>query len=79
MPDLVIAKIRREGIRFAVGKDQCADRVEETARNEQGHGARTKLSVDGSYQENNDPAHQEERGVRHPYRNLSRSFSETGT
>ena len=58
MPDLVITKIRREGIGVAIGKDQGADRVAQTARDEQGHGARAKLSVDGSYQENNDPAHQ---------------------
>ena len=70
MPDLVVAKMRREGIGFAVGKDQCADRIAETTRNEQGHGARTKLSVNGTDQENNDPAHQEERRVRHPYGNL---------
>ena len=40
MPDLVIAKIRREGIRFAVRKDQRANGVEEFAGDEQGQGAR---------------------------------------
>ena len=66
MPDLVVAKVRWEGIGFAVGKDQGADGVAETACNEQGHRAGTQLSVDGTDQENNDPAHQEEGRVRHP-------------
>ena len=62
----MVAEIWWEGIRFAVRKDQRADGVEESTRDEQGHGSRVKLSVDGTDQENNDPTHQEERGVRHP-------------
>ena len=62
----MVAKIRWKWIRLPVRKDQRAESIEETARDKQGHGSRAELPVDGSYQENNDPAHQEEGGVRHP-------------
>ena len=56
----MVTKMRQEWIGFAIGKDQGADGLAETACNEQGHRAGTQLSVDGTDQENNDPAHQEE-------------------
>ena len=56
----MVAKIRWEWIRLPVCKDQCADGVEESARDKQGYGSHAELTVDGTDQENNDPAHQEE-------------------
>ena len=66
----MVAKIWREGVGLAVRKDQRADRVAQSACNEQGHGSRTQFSGDRADEENNDPAHQEKGGVRHPDGNL---------
>ena len=65
MPDLVIAKIWREWIRFPVRKDQCANRVEESACDQQGDGSHAELSINGADQKNNDPAHQQKTDVGH--------------
>lgn len=66
----MVAKIRREGIRFSVAKDQCADRVEESACDEQGHGSHAKLMIDGANQEDDDPAHEQETDIRHEHSDL---------
>ena len=70
MPDLVIAKIGWKRIWFSVGKDNRADRVGESARNEQGHGSRAELVVDGADEKDDDPAHEQETDIRHQYGNF---------
>ena len=59
MPNFVVAKIRRERIWFAIGKDQGTDCVEKSARDEQGDSSCAKLDVNGTDQKNDDPAHQQ--------------------
>lgn len=64
MPYLVAAKMRREWIRFSVGKDQGADGVTETACDEQRDGRHAELRIDGSDQKNDDPTHQQIADIR---------------
>ena len=66
----MIAEIRWEWIWLLIRKDQCADGVEQSARNEQGDGSHTELVVNGTDQKNNDPAHQQKTDVGYPDRNL---------
>ena len=66
----MVAKIRRERIWFPIGKDQRANGVEQPACDEQRHGACAKLVVDGTDQEDDDPAHEQKTQVRHPYRDF---------
>ena len=70
MPDFMIAKIRRKGIRLSVCKDQCTNRVEKSAGDEQGNGAHAELIVDRADQKNDDPAHQQKTDIRHQDRNF---------
>lgn len=70
VPDLMVAKIWRKWIRLSVGEDQRADRVEKSARDEQGNGSHAKLGVDGADKEDDDPTHQQKTDVRHQYRYL---------
>ena len=65
MPDLMVAKIRREWIRFPVRKDQRADGVEESSRDQQGDGSHAELTINRPDQKNNDPAHQQKTDTRH--------------
>ena len=66
----MIAEIRREWIRFSVGKDQRADRVEKSACDKQGDGSHAKLVVDGADEEDDDPTHEQETDVRHQHGDL---------
>ena len=70
----MIAKIRREWIWFPVRKDQCADSVEESARDEQGDGSHAKLGINGTDQKNDDPSHQQKADIGHPDRNLAKKI-----
>lgn len=66
----MVPKIGRERIWFSITKDQCTDRVRESACNEQGHGSHTKLVVNRPNEKNDDPAHEQEADVRHQHGNL---------
>ena len=65
MPDFMVAKIRWEWIWRSVRKDQRADRVEESACDEQCDGSHSKLSINGTDQKDDDPAHEQKAGIRH--------------
>lgn len=66
----MVAKMRWERVGFAISKAQRTHRVEKSARDKQGYGACAKLVIDGTDQEDDDPAHEQETQVRHPYRNF---------
>ena len=74
MPDLMVAKMRREWIRFPVRKDQRADGVEQPACDEKGNGPHAKLAVNGADQKNNDPAHQQETDIGHQDGNFGEEY-----
>jgi len=68
----MVAKIRRKRIRFSAPEDQRADSVAESAREKQGHGFRAELFIDGTDQENDDPAHQQKTEIRQEDRNFGK-------
>ena len=72
VPDLMVAKMRRERIRLPAPEDHRADRVAESAREKQGHGFRAELFIDGTDQKNDDPAHQQETDIRQPDRDFGK-------
>ncbi len=57
---------------FRSRKDDCANGVEKSACDEQGHGSHAKLVVDGADEEDDDPAHEQEADVRHQHRNFGK-------
>ena len=75
MPDLMAAKMGRKWIWFPNRKNECADSVEESAREEQGAGFHSKLVINGTDQKNDDPPHQQIADIWHPDRN---PFKENG-
>ena len=70
MPYLMGAEIWREWIWFPIPKNQCADSIEKSTRDEQGDRSHAKLSIDGTDQKNDDPPHKQITDVRHQDRDF---------
>lgn len=70
MPDLMVAEVRREWIGFAVPEDERADSVAQSACDQQGQRAYSKLGVDWTDEKNDDPTHEQKTDIGHQYRDL---------
>ncbi len=70
VPDLMIAKIGWERIRFADGEADRADSVAQSASDHEDDGIHAELGVGGLDEKDHDPTHKQEGSLRKPYRNL---------